>query len=135
MAILTITGVPIVDSGVVMSLASFDTSGETMTWVGVGDVNGVLMRANPATDRRREMLLLRSGVVGCQLPTSRPVVVSVVHGDTLVLAADGIRILFSGDLNPADSPQQIADQVTARHARGTDDALVLVARYVGPGGP
>jgi hypothetical protein len=31
----------------------------------------------------------------------------------------------------SDSPQQIADHIFAQHGRGTDDALVLVAHYVG----
>jgi hypothetical protein len=33
----------------------------------------------------------------------------------------------------SDSPQQIADRILKRHFKGTDDALVLVARYVGRG--
>src|ERR687888_8854 len=33
--------------GVVMSLAVFNALDETMTWVGVGNVEGVLLRADP----------------------------------------------------------------------------------------
>jgi hypothetical protein len=32
------------------------------------------------------------------------------------------------------SPQQLADHILARFGTSTDDALVLVARYLGPGG-
>ena len=32
------------------------------------------------------------------------------------------------------APQQLADQILARHGKGTDDALVLVARYLGGAG-
>src|SRR3989441_11309416 len=45
--------------GVVMSVAVFDAHAETMTWVGVGNVEGVLLRAQAAASPRREMLLLR----------------------------------------------------------------------------
>jgi negative regulator of sigma-B (phosphoserine phosphatase) len=121
--------------GVVMSLASFNALNSTMTWAGVGNVTGVLLRANPVAGRGRESLLPRGGVVGYQLPSPRPVVISVSRGDTLIFATDGIRSSFILDLNPDDSPQQIAEQILASHSRGTDDALVLAARYVGQESP
>src|SRR5262245_22658647 len=52
--------------GVVMSLASFNTRDDTMTWVGVGNVEGMLLRA--AEGKPRESVLLRGGVVGYDLP-------------------------------------------------------------------
>jgi len=58
--------------GVVMSVAVFDAHAETMTWVGVGNVEGVLLRAQAAASPRREMLLLRGGVVGVHLPALAP---------------------------------------------------------------
>ena len=54
--------------GVVMSVASFSADDETLTWVGVGNVEGVLLRAQAAVTPRRELLLLRGGVVGVRLP-------------------------------------------------------------------
>src|SRR5213594_3578778 len=54
--------------GVVISLAAFNAVDETMTWVGVGNVEGILLRADPTVDPRYESLLLRSGVVGSRLP-------------------------------------------------------------------
>jgi negative regulator of sigma-B (phosphoserine phosphatase) len=121
--------------GVVMSVASFNVLNETMTWAGVGNVAGVLLRANPVTGRGRESLLPRGGVVGYQLPSPRPVVIPIRRRDTLIFATDGIRSNFSSDLNLDDSPQQIADGILASHSRGTDDALVLAARYVGQQSP
>lgn len=117
--------------GVVMSLASFIGQDSTMTWLGVGNVEGVLARAEAEGSLARENLLLRSGVVGYQLPPLRAAVIRVAGGDTLVLATDGVRGGFSEHLNLIDSPQQIADRILALHARSTDDALVLVARYLG----
>lgn len=116
--------------GVVLSLACFDGPGHSMTWLGVGNVEGVLLRGgSPA----RATLVTRGGIVGWQLPPLRPQVVAVAPGDTLLFATDGIRSGFAQRL-PADaSPQQLADHVLAHHATGNDDALVLVARYLGGG--
>ncbi len=120
--------------GVVMSLASFRAREGTMTWVGVGNVSGFLLRAHAREGRPREVLLPRGGVVGYRLPTLYPMTVSVMAGDTLLFATDGIRSSFTDGLTAKGSPQQIADRILLTHNRGTDDALVLVARYTGPAG-
>jgi negative regulator of sigma-B (phosphoserine phosphatase) len=130
--------------GVVMSLASFNTLDGEMTWLGVGNVIGLLLRADARAERARESLLLRGGVVGYRLPSLRPVVISVTRGDTLIFATDGLRSSFVQEfihnevkgLTLSDPPQRIADHIFAEHGRGTDDALVLVAQYVrsSPGG-
>jgi hypothetical protein len=127
--------------GVVMSLASFDTRQHTMTWLGVGNVEGVLLRAAPAAKPARETLCLQGGVVGYRLPTLREVTLPVSAGDTLILVTDGIRSGFvkeqhQGNGRPSSSPQpasaqQLADQILDNYGRTTDDALVLVARYQG----
>ena len=118
--------------GVVMSLASFHAQEGTMTWVGVGNVSGFLLRVHAGEGRPREVLLPRGGVVGYRLPTLYPMTVSVAAGDTLLFATDGIRSSFTDGLTANGSPQQIADRILSAHDRGTDDALVLVARYTGP---
>src|SRR5262249_38092142 len=57
--------------GVVMSLAAFDVADNLMAWLGIGNVQGVLQRAD-ATLRVEEPLLMRAGVVGDQLPPCEP---------------------------------------------------------------
>jgi len=113
--------------GVVMSLASFQMLDGTMTWLGVGNVESMLLRADADASPRSEVLLLRGGVVGYQLPPLRAPVLPVARGDTLILATDGIRSGFAQGLILSDPPQQIADRILATHSKGTDDALVLVA--------
>lgn len=115
--------------GAVISLASFHPTEGTLTWLGVGNVEGLLCHANGSASHER--LLLSGGVVGYRLPTLRAVVLPLAPGDTLIFATDGIRSNFSNDLPLTLSPQAIADHILAQHRRGTDDALVLVARYVG----
>ncbi|MBI4390886.1 MAG: SpoIIE family protein phosphatase [candidate division NC10 bacterium] len=119
--------------GVVMSLASFRAPDGMMTWLGVGNVEGLLVRAAAQSDLRHEALVLRGGVVGRQLPPLQAAVVPVRRGDMLILATDGIREGFTEGLPPNDPPQGLADRILARHSKGTDDALVLVARYAGWG--
>lgn len=115
--------------GVVMSVAAFDPDG-TLTWLGVGNVVGVLARAQAGTSARRDWLLVRGGVVGDRLPTLRHSILRVRQGDTLYMATDGISDDFTRDIGSRDPPQRIADDILRRYARATDDALILVARYL-----
>lgn len=116
--------------GVVMSLASFHQADMTMTWAGVGNVEGSLFRADPNASPAIEYLLLRSGGVGFNLPDLRAMVIPVMPGDTLILATDGVRSNFSQALIQSlhETPQRIADRILAQNGKGTDDALVLVVR-------
>ena len=115
--------------GAVMTLASFRDA--TMTWVAVGNVEGLLLRAGADGLPVRESILLRGGVVGYQIPPLRPATLPVNAGDTLVLASDGIRGAFADILDVAMPPREIADAILSRYAKDTDDALVLVARVMG----
>jgi len=117
--------------GAVMTLASFDERTSTMRWMGVGNVEAILLRSDRADPPAREGVALRGGVVGYHLPTLRESSLPVSLGDTLVLATDGIRSGFVAGLVGQGTPQEIADAILARYARGSDDALVVVARYVG----
>lgn len=117
--------------GVVMSLASVKLREAAMTWLGVGNVTGVLMRADSHAVPAREALLLRGGVVGYKLPRLKAAVVALNPGDTLVFATDGIRGDFAEHLAGRARPQKLADGIMARDGLETDDALVLVARYPG----
>jgi negative regulator of sigma-B (phosphoserine phosphatase) len=119
--------------GAVMSLASFAASGH-MTWVGVGNVDAVLYRAEAGPARAREALVVRGGVVGYQLPTLHARTLAVAAGDTLVMATDGIRTDSSASVSLEWSARTLAERIFERHASGLDDALVLVARYLGAGG-
>ena len=119
--------------GAVISVASFTARDQSMTWLGVGNVEGLLLRAQ-ATSPRRESLLLRGGVVGVHLPSLTAEIVPVTPGDTLILATDGVRSDFSNERLPQrDPPQKLADYILARWSTQTDDALVLVVRYLGLG--
>jgi phosphoserine phosphatase RsbX len=117
--------------GVVLSLASIDPEHGMMTWLGVGNVQGVLMHAGAQKGSVQEVLLLRGGVVGSQLPALQAAVLPIAKGDTLVFVTDGIRGEFVEGLSALEAPQRAADKILKQHGRGNDDALVLVARLTG----
>lgn len=117
--------------GVAMSLASIDTSRGMMTWLGIGNVEGVLLRSGERERRVQEALLLRPGVVGSLLPPLQATVLPVARGDTLVFVTDGIRGDFAEGLSTLENPQRAADRILTKHRTGNDDALALVVRLTG----
>lgn len=117
--------------GVVMSLAAFDLRHNLLTWLGIGNVQGVLRRFGPPADGTEELLLLRAGVVGSQLPPLRASVLRVAPGDILVLATDGVQSGFTPRITSLATPRRAAQAILDHYNKQTDDSLVLVARYQG----
>jgi len=117
--------------GVVLGMAAFNAVEDTMTWLGVGNVEGMLFRHDAEEKTTHESLLSRRGVVGGRLPPLNAAILPVARGDTLIFATDGIRSGFESGLNLRASPKEIADRILDQHNMETDDALVLVARYIG----
>ncbi len=117
--------------GVVMSLAFIDAPNNTLSWLGVGDVEGVLLRNDVFAGRPLEYILLRGGVVGYRLPPVKETVLTLRRDDTLIFATDGIHREFVESLARREPVQAMADRILAKFGKQTDDALVLVARYLG----
>ena len=118
--------------GVVMTAATLRLSRSELTWIGVGDVEAILLRADRQAKPSSDRVLLRSGLVGYQLPVLRATTLALAPDDLLIFATDGIDAGFNEGLVYSDSPQQLADGILERHFKGHDDALVLVVRYLGP---
>ena len=116
--------------GVVMSVAHFRARERTLTWLGVGNVEGLVLSHKHGKPLKTMRLLQRGGVLGANLPPLQSATFPVTAGDTLLFATDGIATGFDRNLDLTQDPQSLADGIVARHARGTDDALVLVARFV-----
>jgi hypothetical protein len=117
--------------GAAISVASFDVRASTMAWLGVGNVHGVVVRAGVLPQPRRDSLLVRGGMVGDRLPELELTEIRVEGGDMLIMATDGVASDFREVLPGTLEPQQLAERIERRHARSTDDSLVLVARYAG----
>jgi negative regulator of sigma-B (phosphoserine phosphatase) len=117
--------------GVVMSLAVFEVPDQTMTWLGVGDVEGRLLIKIDKKRYAPESLLLRPGVVGQRLPPLKPSVARVARGDLVIFATDGIDPNFAENLSVDNPPEAIANHIVKSYSKRTDDALALVVRYLG----
>lgn len=117
--------------GVVMSIASLKGDDATLTWMGVGNVEGLLVRARPDAKPEKESLLVRAGLLGASLPNLEPGTIPIMRGDTLLLTTDGIRSGFAEEIDLRESPKEIADKILSRYSKASDDALVLVTRCVG----
>jgi len=117
--------------GAAISVASFSATYGSMTWVGVGNVEGVILRADDKAIPTQEHIPLFPGVAGYRLPSLRALVTPVNRGDLVIFYTDGIRgdILFAPFSR--GSPELIAHRICDKYSKGTDDALVFVARYVG----
>jgi phosphoserine phosphatase RsbX len=115
--------------GAVMSLVSVRGQDAALTWLGVGNVECVLLRASGAHEKARTYLPLTGGIVGYKLPELRANSLCLLPGDTLVLATDGIDVGFLDRVGLSSPPQALADAILAKCARVDDDALVLIARY------
>ncbi|MDF3056465.1 MAG: hypothetical protein K0R17_680 [Rariglobus sp.] len=120
--------------GAVMTVVSFDFASNHASALGIGNVETVLIRANRTVVPLRELVLLRGGIVGDQLPALHASDFAVEPGDVLVFATDGIREGFWEQLNVVDSIRQLVNRILAQHFRGNDDALVLAVRYLGESG-
>jgi hypothetical protein len=117
--------------GAVMTLAQINQRQDTLTWTGVGNVEGRIWAAVPGESLVREAPPLRGGVVGHHLPKLSSTTLALARGDLMVLSTDGIRNDFHDEFRLGGRVGQIADGILARHWVGMDDALVLVARYLG----
>lgn len=120
--------------GAVASMAILNVSSSTLTWLGVGNIEGQLLRSEfrfaESSVKVQETLLLRGGVLGHRLPHLISTTVSLNYGDLLVFATDGVRPDFAGGIYNSSSVQRMAQSILDHFALGTDDALVLAVRYL-----
>jgi negative regulator of sigma-B (phosphoserine phosphatase) len=113
--------------GVAMTIASVGRDG-TMRWVGVGNVEAHVIRLEGTRPRRVASAVLYGGVVGYRLPRLRVSTFELTAGDLLLMATDGVLIDVD-DLSIGDPVDRLVATIIERHARPSDDALVVAARY------
>jgi phosphoserine phosphatase RsbX len=118
--------------GAVMTLAWFDLDARTMAWTGVGNVEARFVRAAGGDHARHDSPVVLGGVVGYNLPQVRVSTQPLEPGDAVAFATDGVTADFSESLAPGVAAQELANRVLERHGKGTDDALAVVVRYLGP---
>jgi serine/threonine protein phosphatase PrpC len=119
--------------GVAMTLGLIDHDADRLEWVAIGNVEGLVLRQGLARGTMHDAVVLRGGVVGYRLPPLKRSEVALAPNDVIVLATDGIKSGFSDALDFSLGVQDLADHIAGRFTKGTDDALVLVVRYLGGG--
>lgn len=115
--------------GVAAAVAQIDCRRAQMTWMAVGNVEGLLVRARGP--RGGHPVLQLWGVLGYRFPLrlvgER---IDLEAGDRVVFATDGIRGDFHSALDGRPMERQAAD-VLGGFGLEADDALVLVGEYRG----
>ena len=120
--------------GAVLALAFFNGKHNTLTWMGVGNVHGILLRAGGGQTPKTRHMVQRSGVVGDRVPGLTAEVLHVAPRDCMVFATDGVAPSFDESVCADEAPQTIAHKIMDNYSVRGDDALTLVARYLGPDG-
>jgi negative regulator of sigma-B (phosphoserine phosphatase) len=117
--------------GVAMTLGLLDAERAQLDWVSIGNVEGLVLRTGRPRNTAYAAVVQRGGVVGYRLPPLKVSHVALAVGDVIVLATDGIKGGFHELIDLDSSAQEIADAISSRHGKTSDDALALVLRYRG----
>jgi phosphoserine phosphatase RsbX len=117
--------------GAAISLAFVSTRESSITWLGVGNVEGRVLSADPSERGPKASLGLGRGVPGHELPPVSAATLDVRRGDVLVLATDGIASAFADSLDVSGSIQAMSERIMHEHWSRLDDALVVAVRYLG----
>ncbi|MBD3615406.1 MAG: SpoIIE family protein phosphatase [Gracilimonas sp.] len=119
--------------GVVMSLALIDSKENMMTWIGVGNVEGVLFRAHSEVGQKLERIVLRGGVIGYKLPSLQAAMIPIFKDDIVVFTTDGVEHDYVDELNASEHPEEIVEFVASNYFKKSDDALIIAGKYLGEG--
>lgn len=116
--------------GAAATVAAIDGPSGTMSWLGVGNVDGVVLHRDGAERERTSGVLLRGGVLGRELPQlQEPRAVRLTDRDSIAIATDGVRGDLVAGLKTGLRADRLAHRLLDEYGREADDALVLVARY------
>jgi negative regulator of sigma-B (phosphoserine phosphatase) len=117
--------------GAALSVGLVAGAGRNLTWLGVGNVEGRLVRATSGGRSAQESLVLVPGLPGRDLPELSPKTLPLDRGDLLIFATDGVARCFADGLDVSGATAEIAERIMTRHWKADDDALAAVARYLG----
>ena len=118
--------------GAAMTLARVDFEAGQLYWTGVGNVTANLVAKAVSGIHVRSSARLAAGIVGYRIPEISPAqMVPVRTGDLLIITSDGIAEDHLDHIDFAAPATAIADQILAKHAKESDDAMVLAARHRG----
>jgi anti-sigma regulatory factor (Ser/Thr protein kinase) len=115
--------------GGVLGVCVIDVDAEQAVYAGIGNITGLIAGGLRGTYH----LISHPGTLGTQLaaPRARTAVHPWAPGAVLVLASDGIDTRWNPSARPGllnRHPSVVAATIHRDHARGTDDAAVLIVR-------
>lgn len=118
--------------GAAMTLARIDFEDSKLSWTGIGNVTANLVAKTASGVQVRSSARLAAGIVGYRIPDITPAqTVPIRIGDLLVIASDGITDDHLDHIDFAASAAVIAEHILDKHAKESDDAMVLTARHRG----
>jgi phosphoserine phosphatase RsbX len=117
--------------GAALSVGLVGRARQSLTWLGVGNVEGRLLRATSGHRNAQESLVLTPGLPGRDLPELSAKTLPLDRGDVVIFATDGVAQCFADDLDVSGSPTEIAERIMTRHWKADDDGVSVVARYLG----
>jgi phosphoserine phosphatase RsbX len=118
--------------GAAMTLARINFEARQLCWTGVGNVTANLVAKGASGIHVRSSVRLAAGIVGYRIPEISPAqVIPIRTGDLLIIVSDGIAEDHLDHIDFAAPAAVIADQILGKHAKESDDAMVLAARHRG----
>jgi negative regulator of sigma-B (phosphoserine phosphatase) len=117
--------------GAALTLARFCARDNTVAWLGIGNVEARLVRTDGSGAVCVDELVSAAGIAGDYLPKLKEVTLPVRRGDVVLIATDGIDSAFADSLRPHGTAEQLAARILEESSNPKDDALVVVARYMG----
>jgi phosphoserine phosphatase RsbX len=118
--------------GAAMTLARINFEVGQLCWTGVGNVTANLVAKGASGIHVRSSARLAAGIVGYRIPEISPAqVIPIRTGDLLIIVSDGIAEDHLDHIDFAASAAVIAEQILGKHAKESDDAMVLAARHRG----
>ncbi len=101
--------------GAVLALASINYIDETISWVSIGNVEGMLLRSDQDIKPSYESIFMCPGVLGYRLTQINASIVPISKGDLLIFSTDGIRndyvLRIAADANfTVNQSSRIAEQ-------------------------
>lgn len=117
--------------GAVVSLAIIDSWERTLTWLGVGNVQGILVPGGNSNGKDYQSLVSRKGIVGYKLPSLQASVLPISVGDMLIFTTDGVQNSYIDNVDANNEPQEVVEFIASNYFKKSDDALILAARFLG----
>jgi len=114
--------------GAVIGVLRLEPRSAAATYVGIGNIGTHVYSRRPIKP------ISKNGILGYRLPSLLELRYTYDPGDLFVLYSDGVSGQFAHDMqiDLAQPPQALADQILHSYGKQSDDATVVVIKTVSP---